>query len=165
LLALGGLVALASYGWWVYARWQRERRLVPQVQLTKLIPALQRYHAGQHTYPPDFRELNQRIWHTQPAPDYGPQGRQARTQHYYYVYTRVQSHTCVLWALPTGPRRELGAAYLLVLTPTWARQWQGQALDEAVFPTLPVVPRPDQLEALGLQELPPRRFDAPARAW
>lgn len=167
LLALAGLLTAGGYGWRIYSLFHDWQINVPQPQIEKLVNDLRLYHARTKQFPASFTEINALIWRTQPAPNYGSEGRQARVKHYYYFYTRVNSQTCAIWALPTGPRRQDASSFFVVLTPDWLRSWLGKALDDDVIHQLPAIPKPDQLAALSLQELPARVFSQskPRSVW
>lgn len=153
LLGLAAVVALGSYGWHLYALYQAWQRDTPQPQVERLIRDLRRYHAEAKHFPASFHEINARLWHTRPSPDYGMDGRQARVKNYLYRYTQVEADKCVLWALPVGPKREYGAAFFVVLTPTWVRGWKGKALSDEAIGTLPRVPAPELLANLEMREV------------
>ena len=110
------------------------------------------FHNQTRHFPASFVELNERLWHTQPPPDYGVNGRTAHTRNYEYRYTRVNADTCAFWALPTGPRRHYAAAYFVVVAPQWLRVWQGKALNDEQIGGLPEVPALRELVELGLSE-------------
>ncbi len=92
------------------------------------------------------------------TPDYGPNGRQARTKNYYYFYTKVDDRTCTIWALPIGPRRHYAPSIFAVLLSKWMRIWKGKSLDDDVIEKLPDVPRLDQLLELTMKEYSKRVF-------
>jgi hypothetical protein len=74
-------------------------------------------------------------------------------------YTRVNERTCAIWALPTGTRRNYASSFFIVLTPEWMRSWKGNAIEDDVISRLPAIPKPDQLAALMMQEMPSRVFN------
>jgi hypothetical protein len=153
LLALAGVFAVGSYGWHVYTLFRDWQVNMPQPQIEKLTKDLRIYHAKTGHFPSSFVEINNLIWHTKPAPDYGDNGRQSRTKNYYYFYTRVNDHTCALWALPTGPQRHYASSFFLVLSPDWLRGWRGKALDDETIGVLPAIPLLGKLSELGMQEV------------
>jgi hypothetical protein len=159
LLALAGMVAVGSYGWRVYSLFRDWQVNMPQAQLEKLTSDIRIYRKRIGQFPANFNEINALIWHTKPAPDYGRDGRQARTKNYFYFYTRVNEQTCAIWALPTGPRRNYASSFFVVLTPEWLRSWQGKSLDDAAINSLPAIPKPDQLADLMMQEMPSQVFN------
>ena len=163
LLALAALFAVGSYGWHIYSLFRDWQMNMPQPQLEKLTHDLRLYHKQTGRFPVSFTEINAVIWHTKPTPTYGNDGRQARTKNYYYFYTSVDAHTCALWALPTGPQRQYGSSFFVVLTPEWQRSWSGKSLADEVIATLPAIPKPEQLSALLMQEQPARLFALPRK--
>jgi hypothetical protein len=158
LLAAAGALAAGSYGWHLYSLFRDWQANVPQPQLEKLTNDLRLYYMRMDRFPATFIEINDLLWHTKPTPDYGGDGRQARTKNYYYFYTRVDQQTCAIWALPMGPRRQYASSFFLVLSFEWLRSWQGKALTDDVINKLPALPNPDQLATLMMQELPARIF-------
>jgi hypothetical protein len=159
MLALAGMLAVGSYGWHVYSLFRDWQMNMPQPQLEKLTSDLRLYHTRTGRFPATFTEINELLWRTKPSPDYGSDGRQARTKNYYYFYTRVNEQTCAIWALPTGPRRQYASSFFIVLAPEWLRSWKGKAIEDDVINRLPAIPKPDQLAALMMQEMPSRVFN------
>lgn len=153
LLAFAVIVALGSYGWHLYTLYQAWQRATPQPQVERLIRDLRRFHAETKQFPLNFHELNDRLWHTQPSPEYGTDGKQARVKNYLYQYTQVESHKCVFWALPIGAQREYGAAFYVVITPEWVRGWKGKALTDERLEGLPAIPNGGKLTELGMREM------------
>ncbi len=158
LLALAGMFAVGSYGWHVYTLFRDWQMNMPQPQLERLTKDLRIYHIKTGHFPSTFVEINNLIWHTKPAPDYGDNGRQSRTKNYYYFYTRVNDHTCVIWALPTGPQRHYASSFFLVLSTEWLRNWKGKALDDEAISDLPAIPSSDMLAKMLMQEMPGQVF-------
>jgi len=161
LTALGVVAVLGGYGWHLYALFRDSQIHMPQPQIEKLTRDLRLFQKETGGLPNSFIEINKLIWHKKPTPDYGENGRQARTKNYYYFYTRIDNRTCAIWALPTGPRRHYAPSFFLVLSPDWLRVWKGNAIDDAKIEQLPTVPRPDQLASLGMTEQPARIFAKP----
>ena len=154
MLAVTALLAVGSYGWHVYTLFRDWQTNMPQPQIEKLTKDLRIYHAKTGHFPGTFVEINNLIWHTKQAPDYGSEGRQARTKNYYYFYTKVNDHTCAIWALPTGPQRHYASSFFLVLSPEWLRSWKGKALDDEAIRDLPAIPSPGKLAEMVMQEMP-----------
>ncbi len=83
IIALLSVVAgLSSYGWYIYTLVRDSQRHKPQPQIEKLLKDLRTYHTNTKQFPHSFAEINQRLWHTVPPPDYGKDGREARTKNY-----------------------------------------------------------------------------------
>lgn len=158
MLALCAILAVGSYGWHVYTLFRDWQVNMPQPQLERLTKDLRIYQARTGHFPSTFVEINNLIWHTKPAPDYGDNGRQSRTKNYYYFYTRVNDHTCAIWALPTGPQRHYASSFFLVLSPEWLRSWKGKALDDEAISDLPAIPSSDMLAKMVMQEMPGQVF-------
>lgn len=159
---LGALVAivacLGGYAWHVYAIFREAQATNPQPQIERLSQDLRTYHSRMRQFPANFHAINQQLWHTNPSPDYGSDGRRARTKNYVYLYTKVSDEACAFWALPVGPRRDYASSFFIVIGPTWMRMWKGKAMPDEVMEKLPVIPTSDQLADLNLQELPARLF-------
>ena len=165
VIALLSVVAgLSSYGWYIYTLVRDAQHHKPQPQLEKLLQDLRTYHTNTKQFPNNFTEINQRLWHTSPPPDYGKDGREARTKNYYYWYTKVNHETCAFWALPTGPQRQYAATFFVVLAPGWARAWKGNARSDEEIAHLPAIPSPQALVEMQMQELPARVFKAAAQS-
>lgn len=158
-LGFGAILALGSYGWHVYTLFRDWRLNMPQPQIEKLTKDLRIFHAKTGRFPNTFIEINDLIWRAKPAPSYGSNGRQARTKNYYYFYTRVDDHTCAIWALPTGPQRHYGSSFFLVLSPNWLRIWKGKALGDETISRLPIVPSPATLTEMEMREMPGQVFN------
>lgn len=156
LLCATVVVALGTYGWHLFTLYQAWQRDTPRPQVERLIRDLRRYHVETNRFPLSFHEINQRLWHTKPQPEYGVNGREARVKNYFYRYTPIEAGKCVLWALPTGPQREYGAAFFVVITPEWIRGWKGKALEEENIERLPAIASTDLLARLGLNEFSAR---------
>ncbi len=152
LLIVAILASIGCYGWRVYALFRDARLNMPQPQVNKLLKDLRLFHSRTKRFPQSFNEINSLIWHTQPAPDYGAEGRQAITKNYYYFYTKVSDDQSVFWAIPLGPQRHYAATFFLVLSPNWERVWQGKALDEAFISRLSAIPAPEELANYRLVE-------------
>lgn len=159
MLAIAGTLAAGSYGWHLYSLFRDWQLNMPQPQLEKLTGDLRLYHSRTGKFPTTFTEINDLLWHTKPTPNYGDDGRQARTKNYYYFYTRVDEQTCAIWALPMGPQRQYASSFFVVLTIQWLRSWRGKAIADDVISKLPAIPNLDQLAALMMQEMPARVFN------
>lgn len=157
---IGALVAavacLGGYAWHVYALFRDAQQTTPQAQVERLAKDLRTYHSQIRQFPANFLEINQRLWQTKPTPDYGSDGRRARTKNYIYLYRKVNDETCAFWALPVGPRREYASSFFIVLAPSWLRAWKGKAISDDEITKLPLIPTPDQLADLSMQALPAR---------
>jgi len=165
ILALLSVVAgLGSYGWHIYRLVGDSQVNKPQPQIEKLLKDLRAYHIQTKQFPSNFAEINQRLWHTTPPPDYGTDGREARTKNYYYWYTKVNADTCAFWALPIGPQRQYAAAFFIVLAPGWARAWKGKARSDEEIAHLPAIPPSHVLAEITMQELPARIFKTTTQA-
>ena len=161
---LGALVAivacLGGYAWHVYALFREAQATNPQPRIERLSQDLRTYHSRARQFPANFQAINQLLWHTIPTPDYGSDGRRARTKNYVYLYTKISDESCAFWALPVGPRRDYASSFFIVLAPNWMRAWKGKAMSDEVIETLPLIPTPSQLADRNMQELPARVFNA-----
>ena len=157
-LVLGAVACLAagSYGYYLFRLYQQWQRDTPQPQVERLVRDLRRYQQITGTFPANFHEINERLWHTQPPPDYGTDGKLARVRNYEYRYTRVAPGKCVLWALPIGAQRESASSYFLVIAPDWLRTWQGTALTEAQRTQLSAIPTLRELGDRQMREVSQR---------
>lgn len=151
-----------SYGYHLYRLSQDFQFHKPQPQVERLARDLRQFHAETHRFPATFVEINARLWHTQPPPNYGHDGRRAWAKNYYYFFTRVNENTCVFWALPVGPQREYGTAFFVVLSPDWIRVWKGPPVDEQAMTQMQPIPSPRGLSDLKMQEIS-SRLSLPAR--
>lgn len=158
-VALSIVAGLSSYGWYLYALVRDSQRQKPQPQIEKLRRDFRAYYAQTRQFPDSFVDINQRLWHTAPPPDYGREGRQAHTKNYYYWYTKVSAETCAFWALPTGPQRQYASSYFVVLSPHWVRVWQGAAKSDDEIARLPAIPSLAALAEMRMQELPGRTLN------
>ncbi len=161
---LSVIAVLSSYGWYIYTLVRDAQRHKPQPQIERLLQDLLTYHRQTKQFPKNFAEINQRLWQTTPLPDYGQEGREARTKNYFYWYTQVNADTCAFWALPTGPQRQYAATFFIVLAPGWVRAWKGKARSDEEINHLPAIPSPQILAEINMQELPARIFKATAQA-
>jgi hypothetical protein len=116
LLSLAVLLICGSYGWRLYTLFRDARINMPRPQVEKLIKDLRFYYSRTKSFPGTFDEINDLIWHTRPKPDYGVDGRQARTKNYYYFYTKIDNRKCAFWALPLGSQRHYASSYFLVIS-------------------------------------------------
>lgn len=163
IVALLSVIAgLSSYGWYIYTLVRNAQADKPQPQIERLIKDLLTYHRQTRQFPKNFVEINQRLWHTVPSPDYGQGAREARTKNYFYWYTQVNADTCAFWALPTGPQRQYASAFFIVLAPGWARAWKGKACSDEEINGLPAIPSSQLIATMQMQELPARVFRASA---
>lgn len=161
---LSVIAGLSSYGWYIYTLMRDAQADKPQPQIERLLKDLLTYHRQTKQFPRNFAEINQRLWHTVPPPDYGKDGREARTKNYFYWYTQVNADTCAFWALPTGPQRNYASAFFIVLAPGWARAWKGKARSDEEIAHLPAIPSSQSLAEMQMQELPARVFKTSAQA-
>jgi hypothetical protein len=150
------VVGIGSFAYYVYRDYRDARLNLPQPQVERLIKDLRLYAAQTRRLPANFAEINERIWHTTPTPNYGSDNRRARTKNYYYYYTKANDETCAFWALPVGPQRHYAAAFFVVVAPGWLRAWKGKAMSDEQIAALPEVPAPEALAEIGMQEMPAR---------
>jgi|SRR5262245_26223940 len=156
-LASTAILALGGYGWRTYTLFRGWQANMPQPQIEKLTRDLLLFHTRTKRFPKTFNEINDLIWRIRPKPDYGNEGRQARTKNYYYFYTMVKDGQCAVWAVPLGPQRHYASTFFLVITPEWRRLWRGKSLEEAVISKLPAIPTSANLGDLQLSEIPIKR--------
>lgn len=154
------VIGIGSFGYYIYRDYRDAHRNLPQPQVERLIKDLRRYAAQTRNFPSTFIEINERLWHTKPPPDYGAGGRRARTKNYRYFYTKVSDETCAFWALPVGPQRHYAASFFVVVAPGWLRAWKGKPLSDEQIAKLAEIPSPELLADLGLNEMPQRALNA-----
>jgi hypothetical protein len=154
------LIGVGSYGYHLYRLVQDSRINKPQPQIERLVKDLRLFQTQTRHFPKSFIEINQQIWQTSPTPDYGGDGRQARTKNYYYYYTKIGDATCAFWALPLGPQRHYASSFFIVLSPEWMRTWKGQAMTDEQIAQIPTIPSPVALTGLKMQEMPSRVFSS-----
>jgi hypothetical protein len=147
-------IGVCSYGYHLYALAQDLKINQPQPQIERLIKDLRIFHVQTRRFPANFGEVNQQIWRTKPTPDYGHDGRQARSKNYYYYYTKVKDETCAFWALPLGPQRHYASSFFIVLSPGWVRAWKGKAMSDEEIAQVPAIPSPAVLAEFKMQEMP-----------
>jgi len=149
-----------SYGYHLYRLAQDLQVNEPQPQVERLARDLRRFYAETRRFPANFIEINGRLWHTKPQPDYGSDGRRAWTKNYFYFYTKVNDETCAFWALPIGPELHYASSFFVVLSPGWMRAWKGEAMSDEEIAQIPAIPSPAVLEQFKMQEMPSRVFSA-----
>jgi hypothetical protein len=147
-----------AYGYHLYGLARYLQINKPQPQVERLVKDLRLFQSRTRRFPKNFIEVDQLIWRTAPAPDYGNEGRQARTKNYYYYYTKVNDETCAFWALPVGPKRHYAPSFFVVLSPGWMRAWKGKAMGDEEIARIPAIPSPTILADLKMQEMPARVF-------
>jgi hypothetical protein len=159
VFALITIVAGASaYGYHLYGLARDLQINKPQSQVERLVKDLRLFQSRTRRFPKNFVEINQLIWRTSPVPNYGNEGRQARTKNYYYYYTKVNDETCAFWALPVGPQRHYAPSFYVVLSPGWMRAWKGGAISDEDIAQIPTIPSPSILAELKMQEMPSRIY-------
>lgn len=130
----------------------REREQTPRLAVDSLVKGLRKYHKQAGRFPADFRELEARVWKHKKAPDFGSDGRSLSVANYFYLYHQVEAGSATLWIIPTGPRREEGSTYFLLLRPDSLRRWKGVPLSLDKIKDLPSVPQYRQMALLGMTE-------------
>jgi hypothetical protein len=133
-----------------------ERDQTPRLAAGSLVKVLMKYHKQTGRFPADFRELEARVWKHKKAPDFGADGRSLSAANYYYLYHQVDAGSATIWIIPTGPRREEGSTYFLLLRPDSLRRWKGDPLSLDKIKDLPPVPQYRQMTLLGMIEKEPK---------
>lgn len=134
----------------------RAREQMPRLAADSLVKALRTYHQQTGSFPATFRELEARVWKHKQAPDFGADGRTLTVANYYYIYHPVDASACMVWIVPTGPRREEGSTHFLLLTPNSLRRWKGAPLTLDEVKKLPAgVPQYREMAVLGMTEQQP----------
>lgn len=149
-----------GYGYHLYQLARDSQINKPQPQVERLVRELRLFQSRTNRFPKNFIEINQLIWRTTPAPDYGNEGRQARTKNYYYYYTKASDETCAFWVLPVGPQRRYAPSFFVVVSPGWMRAWRGEAMGDEEIARVPAIPSPIILAELKMREMPARIFSA-----
>lgn len=154
ILTLASVIAgVSSYGWYIYTLVRDAERNKPKPQIERLLKDLRTYYINTKQFPANFTEINARIWHITPLPDYGKDGREVRTKNYYYWYTKVNAETCAFWAIPTGSQRHYASSFFVVLAPNWLRVWKGNAKTDEEIRRTPAIPSPQTLAEMQMQEM------------
>src|SRR5262249_39208978 len=144
-LAIVAIFGGCVYGYHIYRLVCAEEALVPQLAAAQFVNSLRTYQAKAGQFPKNFSEVNERIWRRDPPPEFGHEGRDLLLHHYWYFYTQINAETCALRALPLGPKRELGKAFYVVLTPQWMRVWKGVAPSDEQLKLIRDIPTPELL--------------------
>ncbi|MCI0389181.1 MAG: hypothetical protein MOB07_10520 [Acidobacteria bacterium] len=152
------ILGFGGYGYHLYSLFRDLQINKPQHQVEKLIRDLRLYYTQMRRFPQNFIEINERLWRTQPAPDYGVAGRQAHMKNCYYCYTKVSDETCAFWALPLGSQRHYASSFFVALSPGWMRAWKGQAMSDEEIAQIPAIPSPGGLAELKMCEMSARIF-------
>src|SRR5262245_47868790 len=134
--------------------WQLSEQ-TPRLAADSLVKALRAHHRQTGHFPTDFRELESRVWKHKNAPDFGADGRNLSVANYYYLYHPVDARTATIWIIPTGPKREEGSTYFLLLKPENLRRWKGAPLSLDEVGKLAPVPQYQQMHVLGMTEQQP----------
>jgi len=140
-----------------YASWsaaEAEKNLVPKLAVDEMVAATRKYQSQNGQFPDNFSQLEGKYWHHNPPPDFGPDKRRLSAFNYYYIYTKVNPLTAVIWAIPSGPKREGSSTVFLLEGIDFYRVWKGPALSRADIEKLPEVPTIDQLNVMGMTEQP-----------
>jgi hypothetical protein len=141
------------YGSWADA--QAEQAMVPRFLADDMVKDLRKYQKLTGQFPDNLSEMEGKVWHHQPAPDFGADKRRRTAFNYYYVYSRVDPLTCAVWAIPSGPKRDEGSStYFLVVGLDVIRNWKGPSLARADIEKLRPVPTNDELNVMGMTEQP-----------
>jgi len=159
MLAAVAIFGGCVYGYHIYRLACAEEALAPQPAVAQLVNSLRAYQAQTGHFPKNFPEINERIWRRDPPPAFGQEGSDLLFHHYWYFYTQVNRETCALWALPMGPKRELGRAFYVALTPNWIRVWKGAALSDEQLKLIRRIPTPEILGQLEMKEQRVSRFE------
>jgi hypothetical protein len=133
-----------------------EGEQTPRLAVDSLVKALRKYHKQTGRFPADFRELEARIWKHKKAPDFGAGGHSLSAANYFYLYHQIDAGSATIWIIPTGPRREEGATYFLLLRPDSLRRWKGAPLALDKIKDLPAVPQYRQMAFLEMTEQEPK---------
>jgi hypothetical protein len=147
-----------GYGYHLYRLARDSQINKPQPQVERLVRDLRLFQSRTNRFPKNFIEINQMIWRTTPAPDYGNEGRQARAKNYYYYYTKATDETCAFWALPVGTQRHYAPSFFVVLSPRWMRAWRGEAMSDEEIARIPTIPSQTVLDYLKMRETPAHVF-------
>jgi len=138
------------YGSWADAKAQEE--MIPKLAADSLVGAVRKYQKATGQFPNDFAEVAAR--NHKPVSQFGANKRTLLDHNYYYVYTKVDPLTCAIWAIPSGPKREVASTVFLVVGVDTIRNWKGPSLSKADIEKLPMVPTNDQLNVMGMTEQP-----------
>jgi hypothetical protein len=152
LLAVAIVLTVVCYVHSRRAEAQRQQELLPRLAADSMVKGLRQYQRETGQFPADFAELEQRVWKHANVPDFGPAKRTLTVANYYHMDSKVDPLTCVVWAIPSGPRREEGSTHFLVIGPEVIRRWKEPALSKAHIDKLEPVPTADVLNIMGMTE-------------
>lgn len=154
VLAVCVLICLACYFYGSWADAQAEQAMIPKLAVDSMVKSVRQYQKQTGQFPDTLAELEQKVWHHKPVPDYGPDKRRLTAFNYYYIYTKVDPLTCAIWAIPSGPKREGSSTIFLVVGVDVIRNWKGPSLSKADIEKLRPVPSNDELNVMGMTEQP-----------
>jgi hypothetical protein len=156
-IVLGACIFICL-GCYFYGSWsdaQAEQAMVPWLHADSMVKDLRKYQKLTGQFPDNLSEMEGKVWHHQPAPDFGADKRRLTAFNYYYVYSKVDPLTCAVWAIPSGPKRDEGSStYFLVVGLDVIRNWKGPSLAKTDIEKLRPVPTNDELKVMGLTEQP-----------
>jgi hypothetical protein len=152
-----GLCVLICLGCYFYGNWadaQAEQAMVPKLAVDSLVKSVRQYQKQTGQFPDSLSDLEGKVWHHKPVPDFGADHRRLAAFNYYYIYSKVNPLSCAIWAIPSGPKREGSSTVFLVVGVDVIRNWKGPSLAKADVEKLPLIPTNDQLNVMGMTEQP-----------
>jgi hypothetical protein len=153
ILGVTVIVLVISFAYGTWARTEREKDQVPRLGIDDMVKDLRDFRRKTGQFPNDFMELEERgIWKHKTVPDFGPSKRTRTHLNYYYVYSKSDSSTCTIWAIPSGPKREEASTLFLVVRPDSIQRWKGPALTKTDIDRIDTSPTAALLNMLGMTE-------------
>jgi len=152
-----GICVLVCLGCYFYGNWanaQAEQKMIPKLAIDEVVKSARQYQKQMGQFPNDLSELEGKVWHHKPVPDFGADKRRLLAFNYYYIYTKVNPLTCAIWAIPSGPKRDGATTVFLVAGVDSFRAWKGPTLSKADIEKLSLIPTNDQLNVMGMIEQP-----------
>jgi hypothetical protein len=151
------LALVAATGVFIYTSYQdsmKEQAAHPVQGHNQVVKQLREYHKKVGSFPQNFQQLQDVVWHYPQGPKLGDGGRSFTMGNYYYLLGYINPHTVTLWATPIGRYYKDAPAFYVVLRPDDFDYWKGPALDLSQVATLNVNPTEAQLASLLMTAQP-----------
>lgn len=154
LLPVASILLIGMYVYSLWAEGRQRSAEVPVEAASMMMRDLLDFHKKRGSFPSDLKQLEGVIWEKKQDRDLSADNRTLSHRHFMYLYTRLNSHTFTLWAIPSGPARNEAATWFLSVTPDQCRRWKGAALPLDSVKEIVTAPSIAELAVLGLTEQP-----------